>query len=116
MGSNGAIRVRWYRTHGEQFHTKLVLVRSPERFWFTVGSANLTRRNLRDLNLEANLAVESEADSPLARQVLGYFEMLWNNHAPLGVEYTADFEVYADPSQTRYWSYRISEALGLGTF
>ncbi len=56
--SDGAIHVRWYRTHGEQFHTKLAMVYGPERFWLTVGSANLTRRNLADYNLEANLAIE----------------------------------------------------------
>ncbi len=114
--SDGAIRVRWYRTHGEQFHTKLVLVRSGERTWFTLGSANLTRRNLNDFNLEANLAVEAPASAALAQQVDRYFETLWNNRAPAGIEYTADFGTFADPAQTRYWAYRMLEGGGLSTF
>ncbi len=47
--SNGAIHVRWYRTHGEQFHTKLVMVYGADRVWMSLGSANLTRRNIGGL-------------------------------------------------------------------
>jgi phosphatidylserine/phosphatidylglycerophosphate/cardiolipin synthase-like enzyme len=114
--SDGAIRVRWYRTHGEQFHTKLVMVYGRDRLWLTLGSANLTRRNIADYNLEANVIVEVGRGSNLAAQVLQYFDTLWNNRAPLGIEYTADFGVYADPSQVRYWQYRIMEVTGLSTF
>jgi len=114
--SDGAIRVRWYRTHGEQFHTKLVMVRSSDRLWLTLGSANLTRRNLDDFNLEANLAVEAPLGAALAQEAERYFETLWNNRAPAGIEYTTDFGTFADPSQASYWAYRILEASGLSTF
>ena len=114
--SDGAIRVRWYRTHGEQFHTKLVMVYGRDRVWLTLGSANLTRRNINDYNLEANVVVEMNRGSNMAAQVLQYFDTLWSNRAPLGIEYTADFGVYADPSQVRYWQYRIMEVTGLSTF
>jgi hypothetical protein len=114
--SDGKIRVRWYRTHGEQFHTKLVMVYGPESLWVTLGSANLTRRNLEDYNLEANLAIEVARGSGLASQLLDYFETLWSNRAALGIEYTADFAVYADPAQSRYWLYRVMEVTGLSTF
>ncbi len=114
--SDGAIRVRWYRTHGEQFHTKLVMVRGTDTTWMTLGSANLTRRNIGGYNLEANIAIEAPAGSPLALQAREYFDALWNNEAPPGVEYTADFGVYADPAQSRYWLYRILEGTGLSTF
>ena len=114
--SDGAIRVRWYRTHGEQFHTKLVVIYGRDRVWLTLGSANLTKRNINDYNLEANVVVEMNRGSNMAAQVLQYFDTLWSNRAPLGIEYTADFGVYADPSQVRYWQYRIMEATGLSTF
>jgi phosphatidylserine/phosphatidylglycerophosphate/cardiolipin synthase-like enzyme len=114
--SDGAIHVRWYRTHGEQFHTKLVMVYGPENFWLTVGSANLTRRNLADYNLEANLAIELPRSSRLAQQTVDYFETLWSNRATLGIEYTADFGYYADPSQLHYWLYRVMEGTGVSTF
>ncbi len=60
--ADGAIKVRWFRTHGEQFHSKLVAIRTDKEFWFTLGSANLTRRNIDDFNLEANLAASVPPD------------------------------------------------------
>jgi phosphatidylserine/phosphatidylglycerophosphate/cardiolipin synthase-like enzyme len=114
-GSDGAIHLRWYRTHGEQFHSKFAAVRRGQQLWFTLGSANYTRRNLGDYNLEANVMVETPNDSPLAQQINVWFEALWSNR-PGSTEYTADAEVYAEPSQTRYWLYRLAEATGLSTF
>jgi hypothetical protein len=114
--SDARIRVRWYRTRGEQFHVKLVAIHGPTRFWMTLGSANLTRRNIGDYNLEANVAVETAPDAPIALEVADWFETLWKNPGTLGVEYSADFGVYADPAQRSYWAYRIMEATGLSTF
>ncbi|HUI62356.1 MAG TPA: phospholipase D-like domain-containing protein [Steroidobacteraceae bacterium] len=114
--SDGAIHVRWYRTHGEQFHTKMVMIYGGERFWVMLGSANLTRRNLTDYNLEADVAFEVGRDAAVAQQMLDYFDALWGNHASLGIEYTADFGYYADPSQLHYWLYRLMEGTGLSTF
>jgi phosphatidylserine/phosphatidylglycerophosphate/cardiolipin synthase-like enzyme len=114
--SGGAIRVRWYRTHEERFHTSLVMVYGAERLWFTLGSANLTRRSLDDYDLEANVAVEVPRSSALATQLLGYFDTLWGNRAALGIEYSADYAVYADPSQAQYWLGRFMEASGMSTF
>ena len=85
--------------------------------WLTLGSANLTRRNLADYNLEANLAIDLHARlAARALQALEYFDTLWSNRAPLGIEYTADFGVYADPAQSHYWLYRFMESTGLSTF
>ena len=80
------------------------------------GSAQLTRRDLDDYNLEAAAAIELSREAPLAQQVLEYFGTLWANRAAAGIEYTADFAVYADPAQTDYWLYRLMEASGLSAF
>lgn len=114
--SDGAIKVRWFRTHGEQFHTKIVALRTATEFWFTLGSANLTRRNLEDYNLEANLAVSVPLNSDLATSISGWYEGLWSNRGPPPLEYTAEFGAYADPAQTTYWLYRLMETTGLSTF
>ena len=114
--SGERIQVRWYRTHGEQFHTKLALVTHGDRLIASLGSANLTRRNIGNYNLEANVEVEMSSTSPLAAQMQGYFERLWTNQGPAGTEYTADFGVYRDTDNSRYWRYRLMEATGLGTF
>ena len=114
--SDGAIKVRWFRTHGEQFHSKLVALRTATEFWFTLGSANLTRRNLEDLNLEANVAASVPPNSEIAAQITGWFDSIWTNHGPPELEYTAEFGAYADPAQSSYWLYRLMEATGLSTF
>jgi hypothetical protein len=114
--SDGSIRVRWDRTHGERFHPALLLVYGPQRLWLTAGSAQLTRRNLEDYNLEANAAIELARDAPLAQQALQYFDTLWSNRAAPGIEYTADFAVFANPAQVDYWLYRLMEGSGLSAF
>ncbi len=114
--SDGAVKIRWYRTHGEQFHAKLVAVRTAGELWFTLGSANMTRRNLNDFNLEANLAVTVPLNSETANAVGNWFERLWSNERAPEREYTAEYGAYADPAQTSYWLYRLMEASGLSTF
>lgn len=114
--SGGKIEVRWYRTHGEQFHTKLALITRSDRLIASLGSANLTRRNIGNYNLEANVALEMGATQPLAKEMLAYFDRLWNNEGPTGTEYTAPFGAYEDKSRAKYIRYRLMEATGLSTF
>jgi phosphatidylserine/phosphatidylglycerophosphate/cardiolipin synthase-like enzyme len=114
--SGGAIKVRWFRTHGEQFHSKLVAMRMADEFWFTLGSANLTRRNLDDFNLEANVAVSVPPNAQIATSIGTWFEMIWSNKGPPDLEYSADLGTYADPSQGTYWLYRLMESTGMSTF
>ena len=113
--SDGAVKVRWYRTHGEQFHVKLVAIRRTDSLWLTVGSANLTRRNLDDYNLEANVIVRAPRGGALDSTVSTWFELLWQNR-PGRIEYTSDTDLYADASPGRYWLYRFMEASGMSTF
>jgi phosphatidylserine/phosphatidylglycerophosphate/cardiolipin synthase-like enzyme len=114
--SKEKIQVRWYRTHGEQFHTKLTLVTHGDRLIASLGSANLTRRNIGNYNLEANVAVELGVSSPLGIEMLGYFDRLWNNDGPPGTGFTAAFAAWKDDDGGRYWRYRLMEATGLSTF
>jgi phosphatidylserine/phosphatidylglycerophosphate/cardiolipin synthase-like enzyme len=114
--SGGRIEVRWYRTHGEQFHTKFALVQRADMVWALVGSANFTRRNLRDLNLEAGVALEADRSTPLAEALSMYYEALWRNDPAAVLEYTTDFPTFEDQSFARYWRYRLMEATGLSTF
>ncbi len=114
--SQQKIEVRWYRTQGEQFHTKLALITQGKQLSASLGSANLTRRNVGNYNLEANVQVAMPVESQLAKQLTAYFELLWNNDEQKHIEYTASFAAYQDESQLRYWRYRFMEATGIGTF
>jgi len=114
--SDEKIQVRWYRTHGEQFHTKLALVTHGDRLIASLGSANLTRRNIGNYNLEANVAIELRAASALGIEMISYFDRLWHNDGPPGTSFTAAFGAWQDDDTGRYWRYRLMEATGLSTF
>jgi phosphatidylserine/phosphatidylglycerophosphate/cardiolipin synthase-like enzyme len=91
--SGGRINIRWYNTTDEQYHTKLMLVDAKDRAIIENGSANYTKRNLDDLNLESNLEVSAPSESEVAKQVREYFNRIWTNK---GAEFTLDYSAYKD--------------------
>ncbi|MBT8398828.1 MAG: phospholipase [Gemmatimonadetes bacterium] len=111
--SEGRIQVRWYDTRGEQFHTKLVRVAGPGGVVIMGGSANLTRRNIRDYNLEADLRFSLSRNAPLALAVEEYIERIFTND---GGDYTLPFEAYRDESWIKGVLYRLEEFTGFCSF
>lgn len=111
--SNGSIKLRWYETHGEQFHSKLFLSLRNEQLTAIMGSANLTRRNLDNYNLELDIKIITGSKSRTAGHMLGYFDRMWNNEDGT---YTVGFEKYQEDSLFKTIVYRIQEGLGLATF
>ena len=107
----GGIEVRWYDTQGEQFHTKLLAFHAMSGTTLLGGSANLTRRNLGDYNLEADLLVR--ADDALATEASEYFERLWSNDDG---QFSVPYEAYADDSWVKRVIYRLQESTGLSSF
>ncbi|PYZ97421.1 phospholipase [Alteribacter lacisalsi] len=107
------VEVRWYNTSGEQYHTKMVLVDRGEEAAVIAGSANFTRRNLDDLNLETNVKITGGENSETLADVRAYFDRLWFNE---GAEYTHDYNAYKDSARTSRWLYRFQEWSGLSTF
>ncbi len=112
VASDGAIRVRWYRTHGEQFSPGMALIHDHSVAWLLIGTAELTRRDLGDVDLAAAYAVQMPATTAAATEALTWFDQLWYNRAGNGVEYSSDVDLYADGSQVNYWKYRLFEASG----
>ena len=104
------IEIRWYDTHGEQYHTKMVIIYTKNKVIIYGGSANLTKRNIGDLNLEMNIKIISPENN-LTSEISDYYEKIWNNQ---GANYTLDFEVYEDSS--KHWLYRFQEWSGLSSF
>jgi phosphatidylserine/phosphatidylglycerophosphate/cardiolipin synthase-like enzyme len=107
------IKVRWADTHGEQFHTKMVLFRKGTEASLFTGSANITRRNIGDFNLETEVVVSGQRAALPLQAAAHYFEMLWTNqeHA-----FTVPYEAYAETSRWKYWLYRLQERSGMSTF
>lgn len=109
------IPVRWCNTHGEQCHRKWIrLDRSDGRSELISGSANFTRRNLDNLNLETNVQLVAAQDHPALQQARTAFDRLWGNAE--GVEYSLPYSAFADHNVARYGLYRLMEATGLSTF
>lgn len=111
--SDGRIQVRWYLTHGEQFHTKVIAFHKKDRVVLIGGSANYTRRNLDNYNLEADLMVTIKDNDPVAKEFSDYFNRIWENRDGI---YTADLSEYADDSLWKKLVYRFQEKTGLSTF
>ena len=109
------VPLRWCDTHGEQCHSKFMLMRpASARVELLLGSANFTRRNLDDLNLETNALLTAGPRDPAILDAIEFFDLRWNN-AP-NRYFSRPYEYYADESRLRYWRYRFMEASGLSTF
>ena len=109
------IPVRWCNTSGEQCHRKwLRLDRVDGSSELISGSANFTRRNLDNLNLETDVQLVAGRDDPTMVRARNAFETLWNNAD--GIEYSLPYAAFADHNVARYGLYRLMEATGLSTF
>jgi phosphatidylserine/phosphatidylglycerophosphate/cardiolipin synthase-like enzyme len=112
--SRGKIKIRWYHTHGEQFHTKLTLVEKQNDTAVAVlGSANLTRKNIENFNLESDVKVLGTSSSEVIRKIRQYHDRVWHNK---GGHYTVDYEFYEDRSLRKTFLYRLYESMGISTF
>ena len=109
------VPVRWCDTHGEQCHAKLMLRRGADgKAELIAGSANYTRRNLDDYNLESSARVLAATDATVMEQAGAYFGQSWNNKD--GRQISLPYSAYEDASRWRYWRYRFTEATGLSSF
>jgi len=110
------LEVRWADTHGEQFHTKALCVTDANGDGALLcGSANWTRRNLNNLNLEAVALVEGDRGS--VDRFTEYFDCAWSNGD--GLIHTLPYFAYAENWWSAFWKgwlYRIGEHTGSSTF
>ncbi|PWV82950.1 phospholipase D-like domain-containing protein [Halomonas sp. A11-A] len=110
------IAVRWCATRGEQCHSKLLL-RRPARGGeaeLILGSANFTRRNLDNLNLETSVRMLDAPGSPALEQAAAFFERRWQSSPERTT--SEPFAAHDDATVWQRWRYRIMEATGLSTF
>ncbi|MDD2432538.1 MAG: phospholipase D family protein [Clostridia bacterium] len=110
--SEEKIKIRWYKTHGEQYHTKLVFIRGRGKSVILGGSANLTKRNLNNYNLESNLKIVADNESMIVKDLENYFQRIWNNTRGL---YTVDLAEYREESIVKRFLYLFQEWSGFST-
>ena len=112
------IAVRWADTHGEQCHTKMALFRRAGKpganARLLVGSANYTRRNLDNFNLECDALLTGPSDSVALTRAAQLFEHMWTNQN--GRRSTVDYGNYEERSPIRHVIYWCMEVTGISTF
>lgn len=113
--SNDDIKVRWAVSHGEQFHSKYTLIKFKdiEESTLILGSANLTRRNIGDYNMETDVIISGRSNLPVFTRLNYEFDAMWNNK---DAYVTDDYEVKKDPSFIKDLIYRVQEFTGLSSF
>lgn len=89
----GNIELRWYNTQGEQYHPKMIYFKRAEESIIIGGSANFTRRNLYDLNLETDIKITANNNEQVMKDMDDYFVRLWSNEDEM---YTLPYESYKD--------------------
>jgi hypothetical protein len=79
-----------------------------------LGSANLTRRNLDNFNLETNALVRTQATTKVFKDAKFHFDLLWRNQP--GRVFSVPYEHYRNRSAIKLWLSRFMEATGFSTF
>ncbi len=108
------LSLRWCNTQGEQCHMKFTLFNKGEESVLVTGSANLTRRNIGDFNLETNILIRGRSEAEVFIDTNSFFERFWNENN--GDLYSLTYNYYSDDSIFRWWRYYIMERTGLSTF
>jgi len=85
------IEIRWYDTHGEQNHAKIMSITNTDparqKYELINGSANWTGKNLKDINLEANICLKGS--KKVVNKFNTLFDLFWQNSD--GMVYTIDY-------------------------
>ena len=114
--NDAGVPVRWCNTTGEQCHSKIMIKTSQKtgQSELILGSANFTRRNLDNLNLETDVRYIAPNSDTTIRDAKAYMQRIWTNEN--GQQLTVEYATYNDESTLKYWWYRFSEWSGLSTF
>ena len=112
--TKGNTQIRWCDTHGEQCHSKMTLIKNFSGYHLLLGSANLTRRNIGNYNLETNALIESDRKVGAIKRAYEFFDETWENK--YGRIYTTDYEKYKDEALYKKLWYRLGESTGVSSF
>jgi hypothetical protein len=84
------LQIRWFESRGRQNHAKIMSItnRDAGKYQLLNGSSNWTGKNLKDINLEANLYLENASE--LTDKFNQLFNIFWHNTD--GIVYTSKYE------------------------
>jgi HKD family nuclease len=99
---------------GEQYHPKMIFIKKEDTSVIIGGSANFTRRNLYDLNLETDLKISAVNNEQIIKDMEDYFTRLWNNEDAI---YTLPLKMYEDEmTPVKKVLYRLQKTFRLTTY
>jgi len=108
------IKIRWYATNKEQYHTKLIYIKSQQKSIVIGGSTNYTSRNLDDYNLEESIKIVAPTKSEFTKEVDRYFQRIWSNEDGT---YTVEYEKYQNSlSVFKYVMYIVQKVFQMTTY
>lgn len=108
--TNGNTKVRWCATSGEQCHSKLLILNHSDGYEMFLGSANLTRRNIGDFNLETNVRVISKDKIKAIADAINFFDITWNNKNDR--IFSLDYEKFKEDDLFKKLLFRLTERIG----
>ena len=112
--TQGNTTVRWCVTAGEQCHSKFIITHTSDDTELVLGSANFTKRNLNNRNLETNLRLIGPASTPALTDAQVFFDTQWKNNQ--GRITSTKYETYADTNRWRTLWYHIGEFTGMSHY
>ncbi len=112
--TSGNTTLRWCNTRGEQCHGKMLLFRHDVTSTLIQGSANLTRRNLDDLNLEMDLLLSGPEDTTVLRDAYAHFQRVFNNEP--GHTLSLPYDTYRDTTFYKKALYYFGELTGMSRY
>ena len=107
------IHIKWYNTGKEQYHSKLLFIERGAECTIISGSANFSRRNLCDFNLETDIKIIAKNDTKIMKETKSYFQRLWTNDGGI---YTKDVDTQSKLPLFRYIIYRLQRLLWFTTY
>ena len=115
--SDGKIHVRWYRTHGEQFHTKLVMIYGPRALMADTGLCEPHAPQPRRLQSGGQPGDRGRPQLGRWRQQPGLFRDAVEQPGLAGNRVHGRLRGLRRPgARSQYWLYRLMEVTGLSTF
>ncbi len=100
------INIRWYKSHGEQFHTKLITIQNQTHTTILTGSTNIANNNLKLYNLQSDIKITAPNNSSITKNINNYLDKLWTNQNGI---YTEDYKIYKSDSMFKKIRYEWSQ-------
>jgi len=105
--SKGNILLRWYDSHGEQFHIKMTSIKKKNnQSIIFLGSSHLVNYDTINYNSQADIKIIADSNSNVAQEVHNLFDRIWFNKQGT---YTADYDKFKNKSLLKRFQYKFGQ-------